>query len=90
MPIDELDVIKEIKEKVNDELSCFPHGCCTYSSGKIESKTKLEMIDGWFLVDGVGHDHYWNYDPKTDSFVDITAKQFDSSLPEIYIVPRKI
>jgi len=79
-----LDIVRDIKK----EFKVFPLGCCTYSSGKVENRLGLEMIYGYFIgFDGLAEEHYWNIDTKTRTLIDITARQFDKSLPEVLMIP---
>ena len=53
----------------------------------------MEYLSGWRHLrcggELVSMSHFWNFDPETRNHVDLTAYQFDASLPEILIIGEK-
>ncbi|MFP4111508.1 MAG: hypothetical protein ACLFPQ_02225 [Candidatus Woesearchaeota archaeon] len=85
MKDDLIDRLYEIRESLKEQYNYFPYNCCYISAETIKEQLGLELIHGFYIKDGFGYEHCWNYDPKTDTFIDITATQFDSQNPAINI-----
>lgn len=88
--------VKEVYDDLCERISLFPYRCCMFAARAMHS-LGYEIIAGSVELDnycgsGKNHKifHYWNYDPKSKSYFDITASQFnpmlkDSHLPEIAV-----
>jgi len=69
----------------------FPRTGCAYATEFVVNQLpSMERVDGFFTsVDGQEVEHTWLRDSETDEFIDLTADQFDSSLPGVVIVPSR-
>ena len=88
--------VKATYDRLAEKISLFPYKCCMLAARAMHS-LGYEIIEGSVELDnycGSGEDyripHYWNYDPKSKSYFDITASQFNpmlkgSPLPEIAV-----
>lgn len=81
-------ILSEIAAEVKREYKFFPAECCRYSSEKVQGRLNLDIAYGYYIdSDELGNEHYWNLNTRTGMLIDITAKQFDKSLPEILMIP---
>ena len=64
-------------------------GNCVLFATQIAAGSELLRARGYYIGPGCPGPiiHNWNYDPKEKRFYDATAQQFDSSLPEVLVVP---
>jgi len=70
-------------ESLRADTSLFPFRLCKIAALIMHSKG-YEVVQGKVKLDnycgsGIRHDipHYWNYDPKSGLYFDITASQFN-------------
>lgn len=80
-------LLNDIVRDAERFLRVFPNGCCLYTSGKVKETLGLEMVYGYFIKDGYGMEHYWNLDSGRSLLLDLTARQFDESLPRVLMIP---
>ncbi len=79
----------DLRKRLSSGLRGYPAGCCLYTSARVEWESGLVRVDGHYIDDdGFAYQHSWNLDPETGKYVDLTANQFDHTLPEIVILDR--
>jgi hypothetical protein len=78
--------LREILEN-NLEFFGFPRSFCHLTSKEVEKSLGFKRICGRYFdnQEGKYFYHEWNIDSSGEIFIDLTADQFDSSLPSVYI-----
>lgn len=92
-----LEDAKEVYEELKKSNPLFPYRCCLAAAESL-AQLEYQVVHGKVLVNNYCNlnidkelDHFWNYDPTSGLFLDITASQFnihlyqDDYLPDIYI-----
>ncbi len=87
--------LQGLAEKMGVELDDFPKSCCRKSSRIVErvfgDEFGLREVAGFYGKNERGSDHHvWNYDAQRKLYIDLTLYQFDTSFPEIVIVPESV
>ena len=69
-------------------MSNFPRGKCQIGAYAIELCFGIPMVAGDFCAQGERLWHAWNHDPRLDVHIDLTARQFDASLPRVLVTAQ--
>jgi len=82
-----LTILQNALLELERDMPLFPQSCCEIAATRLE-KLNIGLVykNGMFTYGSQYFPHAWNLDPSSGLYIDITAKQFDSSLPAILIV----
>ncbi len=97
-----IDRLVELREQLMNRHSGFPFLKCEKSSRFLHAEEDLIIVEGLYIGPlrsekwiGLqqrrsfkeGHiDHYVSFDPDSRNYIDMTANQYDPSLPDILIM----
>lgn len=81
-------VLTEMIDSFKKNWKSFPKKCCEGSSRAVMDVFGFPMVKGIFISEnGKITNHWWNITPE-EEILDITARQFDETLSDIYIVNK--
>lgn len=85
-----MDYRKELYElrRRLSETPGFPKNFCFDAANSVCATMGLDGVGGFFINGDAKLFHCWNYDPNNDDYVDLTADQFDPTLPSVLVIPR--
>ena len=77
--------LESIRDLLSSEYKCYPLQCCNLASSQLAG-FGFEIMAGLFVdSNGIGHNHSWNV--RDGKIYDITADQFCSEFPSVYVLP---
>ena len=83
-----LEILIEIRNQLKREDAKFPCNCCDWASDMVQEQLNFKQVLGVFIdITGRKYGHYWNVSSQGE-IVDLTAGQFDKTLPDIYVLPK--
>lgn len=79
------DRLAEIRKELEKQQPGLPKDSCLVAVQRVHQELGLKRYEGYYVVEGIGRKHSWNGD-SSGAIVDITADQFDKSVPTIEIL----
>jgi len=80
--VKELEVIRRELQK---NYPNYPKNCCPDAAQRIQDELGHEWVIGSYVIDGERHHHWWNENKEAVRY-DITADQFDPTLPRVEVL----
>lgn len=86
--------LEEIRKNLEEKFPDFPRGRCVDAVAEIKMNLGYEVVGGIFFLDpndpnrGPYECHYWNFDPKTNRYIDLSADQFPTIAEKIFITNK--